>query len=218
MSVNTKMTAIANAIREKTGGTDLLTLDGMAESIPQVFQAGKNAEYDMFWDSIQQNGNRQDYWGTFAFWADEIFKPKYPIKTNSANYLFYHCGAANIPEITITGSTLINTFENSRGQVIEKVKLLANGSQSFTSTFLGMKQLREIRFEGVIGNNISFKDSTLLSAESMASIVEALSASASGKTLTLSQTAVNNADWTTTAYADWAALIATKTNWTFSLV
>ena len=116
------------------------------------------------------------------------------------------------------GSTLISSFQNSKAEVVEKIKLSDTGTQSFSSTFLGMKQLREIRFEGVIGNNISFKDSTLLSAESMASIVEALSASASGKTLTLSQTAVNNADWTTTAYADWAALIATKTNWTFSLV
>ena len=33
MSVYEKMTALANAIREKTGGTDLLTLDGMAEAV-----------------------------------------------------------------------------------------------------------------------------------------------------------------------------------------
>ena len=33
MSVNEKMTAIADAIRTKTGGTDSLTLDGMAEAI-----------------------------------------------------------------------------------------------------------------------------------------------------------------------------------------
>ena len=33
MSVNSKMTAIADAIREKTGGTAPLTLDGMAAAI-----------------------------------------------------------------------------------------------------------------------------------------------------------------------------------------
>lgn len=33
MSINTKMTAIADAIRAKTGGTEALTLDGMAEAI-----------------------------------------------------------------------------------------------------------------------------------------------------------------------------------------
>jgi hypothetical protein len=39
MGVNEKMTAVADAIREKTGGTDLLTLDGMAEAIAGI-QAG----------------------------------------------------------------------------------------------------------------------------------------------------------------------------------
>ena len=43
MSVNSKMTAIADAIREKTGGTDALTLDGMAAAIPEVFAAGFGA-------------------------------------------------------------------------------------------------------------------------------------------------------------------------------
>ena len=33
MSVDSKMTAIADAIRAKTGGTDALTLDGMASAI-----------------------------------------------------------------------------------------------------------------------------------------------------------------------------------------
>lgn len=40
MSVNEKMTAIADAIREKTGGTEALTLDGMAESIQGMPTAG----------------------------------------------------------------------------------------------------------------------------------------------------------------------------------
>ena len=36
MSVNTKMTAIADAIRAKTGGTELLTLDAMAQDIAAI--------------------------------------------------------------------------------------------------------------------------------------------------------------------------------------
>ena len=36
MSVNEKMTAIADAIRAKTGGTGPLTLDGMAEAISSI--------------------------------------------------------------------------------------------------------------------------------------------------------------------------------------
>lgn len=40
MSVNEKMTAIADAIREKTGDTELLTLDDMATEIPRVYESG----------------------------------------------------------------------------------------------------------------------------------------------------------------------------------
>lgn len=39
MSVNSKMTAIADAIRARTGGTAALTLDGMAEAI-EALEAG----------------------------------------------------------------------------------------------------------------------------------------------------------------------------------
>lgn len=41
MSVNSKMTAIADAIREKTGGTDLLSLDEMAAGVDETYEAGK---------------------------------------------------------------------------------------------------------------------------------------------------------------------------------
>lgn len=45
-TVNDKMTAIADAIRDKTDGTDALTLDGMAAEIPKVYEAGKASMVD----------------------------------------------------------------------------------------------------------------------------------------------------------------------------
>lgn len=48
MSVNEKMTAIADAIRAKTGGTALLTLDGMARAIAGIrAEGGGGLAYDM---------------------------------------------------------------------------------------------------------------------------------------------------------------------------
>lgn len=44
MSVNEKMTAIANAIRSKTGGTENLTLDAMAEAIAGI-ETGSGGDY-----------------------------------------------------------------------------------------------------------------------------------------------------------------------------
>lgn len=54
-------------------------------------EAGKQAEYDRFWDLFQQNGNRSDY--SFAFtgtgWTDATFKPKYDIApTHNSHNMF----------------------------------------------------------------------------------------------------------------------------------
>lgn len=90
MSVNEKMTTIADAIRDKTGGTDLLGLDDMANAVEDVYAAGKKAEYDAFWDAYQDNGRRTNYqkgFGGFG-WTKEIFRPKYDIVPKEANELF----------------------------------------------------------------------------------------------------------------------------------
>ena len=44
MSVNSKMTAIADAIRGKTGGTNPLTLDQMATAIAEIQTGGGGDE------------------------------------------------------------------------------------------------------------------------------------------------------------------------------
>ena len=52
MSVNDKMTAIANAIRSKTGDTAALTLDGMATAISGI-SGGGGASYDISADCLE---------------------------------------------------------------------------------------------------------------------------------------------------------------------
>ena len=52
---------------------------------------GERAQYDLFWDTLQQNGNRADYEKAFCGWmgAQDIFKPKYDIKpTGRVNDMF----------------------------------------------------------------------------------------------------------------------------------
>ena len=82
MSVNEKMTAIADNIRSKTGATEALTLDDMASGVNEVHSAGKKNEYDAFWDAVQNNGARIDYKYAFAYnsWTPNNFFPKYDIK------------------------------------------------------------------------------------------------------------------------------------------
>lgn len=93
MSVNEKMTAIADNIRAKTGGTEKLNLDQMASSVDEVYEAGKKAEYDAFWDEYQLNGARTVYSGCFSgpAWKKTNFKPKYDIRPSDAINMFWNC-------------------------------------------------------------------------------------------------------------------------------
>lgn len=99
-------------------------------------------------------------------------------------------------------------------EAIDLIKLKSDGTNSFSNTFYECYSLKNITFSGVIGNNILFSHSTLLSAESIRNIVEHLSDTATSKTLTLSKTAVNKAFTTD----EWQNLMDTKPNWSFSLV
>lgn len=75
MSINEKMTAIADAIRDKTGGTDILTLDDMATEIPNVYGKGKQDATCAFWNAFTANGTRNDYNKGFYYWDCEYIRP-----------------------------------------------------------------------------------------------------------------------------------------------
>lgn len=71
-------------------------LTQIAENEQRVYDAGKKAQYDEFWDTYQDYGNRKTY--DFAFaesasgqrWINGItYKPKYPLKPTSAMNMFY---------------------------------------------------------------------------------------------------------------------------------
>lgn len=59
---------------------------GYQEGNVKGVEQGKQAEYDRFWDSFQQNGERAMYGLAFAGvgWKQDTLKPKYLIKPNSA--------------------------------------------------------------------------------------------------------------------------------------
>ena len=113
----------------------------------------------------------------------------------------------------------------SQNDVLHTIeKLIIPATLVFSSIFYGTKNLENLTIEGTIGKNgFSVAQSTLLSKPSIKSIIEALSTTTSGLTVTLSKTAVNNAFETSegandgSTSAEWSALEATKTNWTISL-
>jgi hypothetical protein len=101
---------------------------------------------------------------------------------------------------------------------LERVKSLTIFPEAvLKNSFDECVNLVDITIAGTIGQTVDFHWSTKLSADSIRSIIWALSETATGKAITLSETAVNNAfasdmgEWT-----DY--LSAIRSNWTINLV
>ena len=78
-------------------------LTQIAENGQKIYDAGKKAEYDAFWDGYQLEGKRIDYQYAFGSvgWNDETFKPKYDIILGvgvTGSYTFWCCGVSNLKE------------------------------------------------------------------------------------------------------------------------
>ena len=79
------LTGIADAIREKTGSTEPVIPEDMADKVGEVYEAGKAAEWSKFCDDFQNNGNRYNYELAFGgeYWNDERLKKlKYPLMSS----------------------------------------------------------------------------------------------------------------------------------------
>ncbi|MEE1049797.1 MAG: hypothetical protein U0M60_20545 [Clostridia bacterium] len=220
MSVNEKMTAIADAIRDKTKETEALSLDDMATEVSKVFDVGKKAEYNALWDNLQQNGNRIHYANAFSFvgWNDDIYNPKYPIvptNTQGISGIFNWNQEITDTKVPITAYGSCNGAFNKCINLKRIPKLIFSGMTRCENMFGDCTALEEMYCEGTLDlTGLNLHWSTKLNKASIESVINTLSATTNGLTVTLSKTAVNNAFTT----EEWEALEATKPNWTISLV
>lgn len=213
-TVKEKMTAIADAIRDKTGGTEPLTLDDMATDIPKVFDAGKQVQYDEFWDNYQNYGEGITPNYTFAYlrWTDANYNPKYPIKFTSTELTntFYSTAITDtkVP-IHIEGCNTNNTFRGAKIVTIRELIV----DESTTYGYAGFpSSLENIKITGTIGDDIDFGSCTKLTQGSLISIMNALKDySALGTTCTLTLGATNLAKLT-----DEEKALATQKGWTLA--
>ena len=180
-------------------------------------------------------------------WTDETFKPKYNIVateaermfvrakianlkaclescgvtldlskcTNTANIFAYCYSLTTLPKIDLSSSTVNNGTFDGDYKIKTIDELVVSEKTPFSSgSFNGCTALENMIVTGTIGqNNFNVKWSTKLSKASIESIINALSSTTSGLSVTISKTA-KEAAFTD---AEWAALIATKSNWTISL-
>lgn len=190
-------------------------LAAIAENEQRVYDAGKKAEYDAFWDAYQNYGKQTYYKYSFAGrgWTADTFKPKYDIKVSSATNMFqefgdgekcdlveilknqgvvldtsnctnlgtgfYGTSFTHIPKIDMSCS---NARKDSLGYLFQQSKLLEtidefilkdDGSQLLTSTFGSCQKLKNIKFGGVIGENLDMHWSPL-TVDSMKSVISCL--------------------------------------------
>lgn len=192
-------------------------LTTIAENEPRVYEAGKNAEWNAFWDAYQNYGQRVQYPNAFYLWDDICFKPKYLIRFGSAvssNDTFSYSSITEIPVDIIVeeGFNLNPAFYYCQQLHTVKKIVISENSTVDNHTFDGCRSLNNIRFEGTIGNSINFQWSPLSKA-SVENIFSVLSTTASGKTLTLSSG--SKGEFTSD---EWSNLVAARTNWTISVV
>ncbi len=109
--------------------------------------------------------------------------------TNGCSYLFYQCIALTSVRITISENVAINA-----------------------NSFTGCSELTELSFAGTIGKSLDMHWSTKLSAESYESILNCLSTTSSGQTLTLPTTAEETYNAKHGSGA-WAERVKGLTNW-----
>ena len=134
---------------------------------------------------------------------------------------FNYSSIQHVPELDIRGVSSIGPLFAYVSSLIsvDNIILRDDGSQINLNLFNNNGNLEEIRFAGTIGQNgFDIRWSKSLSAKSLYSIINALSTTTTGLTITLPNTAEANynANPPENAPATWAELVATKSNWTIA--
>lgn len=183
MSIADKLTTIAENVQKvydagkaAGGGGGVGYDEGFAEGYAQ----GKQSERDRFWDTFQNNGNRDNYQRAFynTFWNNNTYNPKYPIVCNdgaaAAGNMF---DTARITDtkvpITIIDGYADSTFVRCT-QLVTIQKLTLNNVGRFQSTFANCSKLQNITIEGSIDVNFNISATDVLTNESVQSIIDHL--------------------------------------------
>lgn len=165
-----------------------------------------------------------------------------PRGDNEAQSLAYSfCSSGELEEIEDIGlaPSYSYAYAFAYNVYLKKVAMIRVDVNTFLDElFKTCRELEEAYFEGEIGRSFSISDCTKLKRASIESIINHLSDNVSGKTLTLSKIAVDNAfvwygghtdengEWVEDSYAgtekgggnEWYPLADSKPNWTITLV
>lgn len=141
--------------------------------------------------------------------------------TGCANfqYAFYGSRFTRIGEVDLQNALYLQSAFGACTllETIDKIVSAENTAYD-ASTFAGCKALKNVTIEGTIGRSLSMRDCENLSLDSILSIINALSSTTSGLTLTLNgnavMTALNIGEWPD-GTAEWLAITEDKQNWSY---
>lgn len=143
-------------------------------------------------------------------------------------YAFYNCGSLEEVQDLKIGtvnpvSVFSNTFNGCRN--LHTIgKLTVAETTKYSNAFTLCNSLQNIEFAGTIGQDGLNLQWSPLSKASIENIIDKLSTTTSGLSITLKKSAVNTAFETAeglangSSSAEWFTLVGSKTNWTISLV
>lgn len=244
MKLKEKMTALADAIRSKTGKTETLTIDGMIEAVGSIessggdteaaYAQGKADERTAFWEVFQQGGQPMNLAYAFAYskWTDDLYNPLYALNPSATQRpltgMFFNSSTTDT-KVELLGESrdLYGAFMSSNlitCRLVVDENTTYGGTLSYGNMFYNCKTIVNVLIRGVIGQNyFSLQWAPNVSHDSLVRIINCLSATAADLTVTFSTKAVNNAFETEEGLADgstseeWLNLIATRDNCTINL-
>lgn len=222
MSIADKLEAVADAVYEKGRQAQkdefweqLLAPMNRGVDCPNFFcGTGWNAHTFYPTKDIKPRGSIANMFNYFSQYVTPYMDMAERLKecgvtldtSNATNFAmaFAGCCVTRLPKVAIIkGTSLDRMFQNNSSLVIvDELQLRGQREfdegktpNTFSNTFQNCTALKNIKITGIIGNNISFADSSKLTPESVDSIITALQQLESGaKTLTLHKDLVVTAE------------------------
>lgn len=197
----------------------------LKQDIDTAFAKGKDSQRSDFWREYQDWGYRRSYYCSFSgkSWDDVTYNPMYPIVTgvyaNDAKQMFYYSDITSTKvDIVVNINQGTSDYLFGYCKKLKDILLLdvTNYTGKYTGWFSNCDTLENIKIKGTVKNSgLDFHWSTLLSADSLKSIINALSTTTTGLTITLPTTAQTNYE-AVYGSGSWATLVATRSNWTIA--
>lgn len=205
------------------------------------------------WDYLQNFGNRTEYRYAFCGSGFTHLDPKYPIKPNTADNIMSSAKVVTVnwekfdlssvaslynafgfcdkltsidTDLAVANgtATLLNSVCRECKSLVRVQKITAYPQAVWKNSFDNDTELVDITFAGTIGaNGLDMHWSKKMNKASLTGVVNVLSTTTTGLSVTLSLDAVRRAFETAEGANDgntsdeWKALAATKSNWTISL-